>query len=530
MNLYMIRNRFCRMVAAVGCCLLPFSCVQEEDGVQVPEHGQGMSLQLKVRAGADNTGTAPTTEESNIHTLRVYAFADIPNDPKDGRLVGYYYTDQVLQAPHSFNMDITFYQKGTQNVNFYVVANEKAMSTPGDDKPFTESTTESDLNRFTFTTLTTDIARDGLPMFYRSDVPVELNKDGLSNNLTFNLRRPMGKLGVYAAKPAGESGNLRITGLTMLASGTRTRNYLMPQSDETLQAITGIKGDIPLDVISKDVDKTIAPNLSDTDRKNPDNYTPVLNRPFYPFENPWGSISWNAQGDEGGNVLQIDYSFGEGDARRGLVYLPRIRRNNFYAVCCLMHNDGKITVEYTVAGWDDGGTDDLGEFDYPSYTNPITPANGTPLPEGGKYDQPTVYYNPDKSSLDGSYAFTFSITAPKGENKVWKPVLYDRNINDFSVEVYQKGVLLGDNNQSYATSADPYEIRIRAKERDYLTSSPDGENQVNKTVGLGIAYTPALLPDNTSLLLINGLTNDLKWQESTLAETIVIKQVDIPKN
>lgn len=82
MNLYMIRNRFCRMVAAVGCCLLPFSCVQEEDGVQVPEHGQGMSLQLKVRAGADNTGTAPTTEESNIHTLRVYAFADIPNDPK----------------------------------------------------------------------------------------------------------------------------------------------------------------------------------------------------------------------------------------------------------------------------------------------------------------------------------------------------------------------------------------------------------------------------------------------------------------
>jgi len=62
------------------------------------------------------------------------------------------------------------------------------------------------------------------------------------------------------------------------------------------------------------------------------------------------------------------------------------------------------------------------------------------------------------------------------------------------------------------------------------TSSPDGEGQVNKTVGLGIAYTPALLPDNTSLLLINGLTNDLKWQGSTLAETIVIKQVDIPKN
>ena len=84
----------------------------------------------------------------------------------------------------------------------------------------------------------------------------------------------------------------------------------------------------------------------------------------------------------------------------------------------------------------------LGEFDYPSYTNPITPADGTSLPEGGKYDQPTVYYNPDSSSPDGSYSFTFSITAPQGDNKVWKPVLYDRNIDDFSVEVYQKGFRL----------------------------------------------------------------------------------------
>ena len=146
-------------------------------------------------------------------------------------------------------------------------------------------------------------------MFYRSDVPVELNKDGLSKNLTFNLRRPMGKLGVYAAKPEGESGNLRITGLTMLASGTRTRNYLMPQSDEILQGITGIKGDIPLDVINKDVDKTISPNLSDTERQNPDNYTPVLNRPFYPFENPWGTPFMECQVTKEAMSFRSDYSF-----------------------------------------------------------------------------------------------------------------------------------------------------------------------------------------------------------------------------
>ena len=111
MNLYRMKNRLCWVVAA-----------------------------------ADNTGgTAPTAEENKIHTLRVYAFAHIPNDPKDGRLVGYYYTNQVGQASHTFPMDITFYQKDTQEVRFYLVANEEAMSEPGVDKKFTEQTTEKEL-------------------------------------------------------------------------------------------------------------------------------------------------------------------------------------------------------------------------------------------------------------------------------------------------------------------------------------------------------------------------------------------------
>lgn len=524
MNLYRMKNRLCRVVAAIGCCLLPFGCTQEEDETRVPEQGQDVSLQLQVRAAADNTGgTAPTAEENKIHTLRVYAFAHIPGDSKDGRLVGYYYTGQVGQAPHTFPMDITFYKKGRQDVKFYVVANEEAMSEPGGDKKFTEQTTEEELNKYTFTSLATDIANKGLPMFYRSESPVSLTKNQLNNVPSFNLQRPMGKLGVFAAKPAGETSTLRITGLTMLESGTRTRNYLMPQDVEKLKEITSNKGPATLQVIDGEV-KALPSNLTEDDKKNPKYYTDLLKAPYYPFESPWGSPSWNAPGDEKGNVLQIDYTFDGGEPRTGWVYLPRILRNYYYAICCLMHNDGKITVECRVADWNDGGTDDL-DFDYPSYTNPITP-NGSsePLPEGKKYSQPTVYYNLDENSNEGSFVFDFKIWAPKGNKEVWRPVLYTRYPGDFKVEVYQHGQKVSTVNGSYPTSTESYQIQVKALKKEYL----DDETKTNKTVGLGIAYTPALLPNDNLLLLINGLTNNLKWEGSDLAETIVIKQEDIP--
>ena len=40
-----------------------------------------------------------------------------------------------------------------------------------------------------------------------------------------------------------------------------------------------------------------------------------------------------------------------------------------------MHNDGKITVEYKVADWNKENYNIT--FDYPSYDNPITPADGS---------------------------------------------------------------------------------------------------------------------------------------------------------
>ena len=177
------------------------------------------------------------------------------------------------------------------------------MSTPGAEKTFTENTTEAELNDFTFTTLTRDVQAYGLPMFGKESKTIDFSK--LSNRqpidpghsghtpledvLTFQLKRPIGKLGVFAAKEAGEAGELCVTDLTLLEAGTRAYNYLMPQTDETLKlaGATGT-GEFSLVPSSAPVTKTLATNITPEERQNPENYTPVLGGSFLSFREPLG--------------------------------------------------------------------------------------------------------------------------------------------------------------------------------------------------------------------------------------------------
>ena len=237
----------------------------------------------------------------------------------------------------------------------------------------------------------------------------------------------------------------------------------------------------------------------------PANYTPVLGAPHYLFENPWGSTSWETPGDAGGNILRIDYAF-DGTARSGLVYLPAIERNTYYTVCCRMNNSGKITVEYTVADWDDTDPWDDMEFNYPTYTNPVLPL------ENETMSTPTVYYNADESSTAGTFSCRFRMTAPSGQE--WLPTLLDASPADFEVKVYQKGPP----GERPVASANWYTITVRA-----LT--PDN---VGRTVSLGVSYTPTWDPNQSKLLLINGTdSNHIEWPDSgNTPELIVITQVD----
>lgn len=188
--------------------------------------------------------------------------------------------------------------------------------------------------------------------------------------------------------------------------------------------------------------------------------------------------------------------------------LVTLDAGNVYQICAIMTKTG-LVIEMQVADWEKAPVYDL-DFSYPTYQNPLTPWDGT---TEKPYDQPTVYYNPDGNSTEGTVSFSFSLTAPSGQS--WRATLLDATEADFEVKVYQKGSEI----ENPVASAEPFEIRVRALKPD----------NVNKTVKLGIAFTPAWDPLSSSLLMINGSSGTQAWKGSEGDPTvIVIKQIERP--
>lgn len=498
----------------LGCLVGSLTGCNEED--RTPLSGERMvqvQLDVHTRAVDASTGT-PTAEESDLHSLRIYAFDN------SGQQVGHLNLTDGLDTSNPLLMDLKIKAEPTeQPLRFYAVANEGAMSTPGNEKTLDANTSETELKNFTFTLLKTPTSDNGLPMFATDEVTIntgntspqtESGHEGhytLNEKVNFELERPVGKLGVFAAKVEGETETLTVTGARILKEGTRMMNYLFPQTDEVLKQIVPKEAEINLTLVTGgNVNKALSENISDEERKNPGNYTPLLEVPFYPFETPWGSTSWDTPGDERGAVLQIDYQFGD-KTNTGLVYLPRIERNHYYAICCLMRNSGKITVEYVVADWNDGGNYEL-DFAYPTYF-PIEPM------EGADYSQPTVYYNPDPDSDEGTFKARFRLTAPEGQE--WQPTLLNATPADYEITVYQSGEQgMQKVEPPYVASSSDYVIKIRALKSE----------NVDRKVELGIGYIPRWDPGDMSLLQINWASGKTIWGGSDDPEKIVISQIN----
>lgn len=498
----------------LGCLVGSLTGCNEED--RTPLSGERMvQVQLDVHTRAVDASTGkPTAEESDLHSLRIYAFDN------SGQQVGHLNLTDGLDTSNPLLMDLKIKAEPTeQSLRFYAVANEGAMSTPGNEKTLDANTSETELKNFTFTLLKTPTSDNGLPMFATDEVTIntgntspqtESGHEGhytLNEKVNFELERPVGKLGVFAAKVEGETETLTVTGAKILKEGTRMMNYLFPQTDVVLKQIVPKEAEINLTLVTGgNVNKALSENISDEERKNPGYYTPLLEVPFYPFETPWGSASWNTPGDERGAVLQIDYQFGN-KTNTGLVYLPRIERNHYYAICCLMRNSGKITVEYVVADWNDGGNYEL-DFAYPTYF-PIEPM------EGADYSQPTVYYNPDPDSDEGTFKARFRLTAPEGQE--WQPTLLNATPADYEITVYQSSEQgMQKVEPPYVASSSDYVIKIRALKSE----------NVDRKVELGIGYIPRWDPGDMSLLQINWASGKTIWGGSDDPEKIVILQTD----
>lgn len=498
----------------LGCLVGSLTGCNEED--RTPLSGERMvQVQLDVHTRAVDASTeTPTAEESDLHSLRIYAFDN------SGQQVGHLNLTDGLDTSNPLLMDLKIKAEPTeQPLRFYAVANEGAMSTPGNEKTLNANTSETELKNFTFTLLKTPTSDNGLPMFATDEVTIntgntspqtESGHEGhytLNEKVNFELERPVGKLGVFAAKVEGETETLTVTGAKILKEGTRMMNYLFSQTDEVLKQIVPKEAEINLTLVTGgNVNKALSENISDKERKTPGNYTPLLEVPFYPFETPWGSASWNTPGDERGAVLQIDYQFGN-KTNTGLVYLPRIERNHYYAICCLMRNSGKITVEYVVADWNDGGNYEL-DFAYPTYF-PIEPM------EGADYSQPTVYYNPDPDSDEGTFKARFRLTAPEGQE--WQPTLLNATPADYEITVYQSSEQgMQKVEPPYVASSSDYVIKIRALKSE----------NVDRKVELGIGYIPRWDPGDMSLLQINWASGKTIWGGSDDPEKIVISQID----
>ncbi len=573
-----IKNIVYIVAAALCCGLLSSGCARDEVDM-LSEQGHNVEVELNIgKSAADATTGSLTAAEGKIYSLRVYAFSD-------GRTVGHFYKE-YSENPTKVYMHLAFLTEGVQKVDFYVIANEKNLKQAGVNAKPTENTTEAQINSYWFNNIVrATMDTEGLPMVAKVSRELDFTKvktapadagehaghlllDLGDQPIEFALERPVAKISLFAAKEADEDATLRITGITVPTAGTQARGYLMPQTKDVLEKIVDGGVDIPVAVLNNATDgkpgavvsKTIAADATAEFKKDPNNYTPVMAQSFYPFENPYSNGgSWDKAGNGREHVWVIKYEFdnvinGSTITREGsgVVHMPALERNKYYVICCLIRNDGHLNIEYSVADWEKvefGTGDNPIVLDYPQYVNPIQPGSGEVVQPNEKYQQPEIWYSPD--SDEGSYTFLFTVFGPHGLE--WTPTLFGQlgSTDNFEIEVYEQyteGVrdylydtgnplphnpIKFDKNNAPYTHTDGrtgrrYYITVKAKKslEDLGTGNPD----VPHTVGLGVAFQRNWEQDdnNSDMLLINGLTDNLRWTNSRFGEYIEIKQVDVP--
>ncbi len=491
-------NIIIKAALAVFSAFLATSCFLEK--MAMPEDLQSVLIQVNVSSDEMLTKAdteTPTTAESAINTVRIYAF-------RDGKLSGHYYSGSVDSDP--IVMDLRLPETGTCDLDFYVIANETSMTRTSGTEALSESTTETALAGFAFSAFG---AVDGsLPMYGTAEVTIDVDNvssqkntteghtdhkyitdgPGSENVFTVNLKleRPVAKVSFYVETPNGSADQVYLSDLTMPSKGTRQYGYLLPQAPETLQTIPATAAGI--DFLSSSI--LVKGTASDP--------MPVFENVYF-FEVPYGSSSWYTPNSDNSVVFDVSFTGGNGS-----VYMPPIERNTHYKVYCTFPpGEGSIEVSYVVADWA-GDHEWILDFAHPTYQNPVL-KTGDHASEGGKA---TMYYT---GTEEGAFSVDFKMTAPTGQT--WNPTFFG-NTSDYAIKVYDKN---GSPVQTPVTASDDfYTIKI-------IPLKPEN---IGSTVQFGIAYTPSWTAD-PEFLLINGSSDNMKWiTEGSTEDLIVVEQIE----
>ena len=537
--MHRISNIFYRFAAFISVLAVAVSCISKKGHLDVQQNRLATVL-MKFDVSADNaqvkSADGLTQAEKAINTLRIYAFTD-------GKNVGHYYQGSSVET--DILMDITMINvnttTGKQNIKFYVIANETSMVLEETMPKFNEMTTEKELNDYRFIAMNES---GGVPMFccdtvmlnmkaFRSVNTIAGNASHighedhqiLARTLDFELKRPIGKISFMAAKKSSSTPDVVFNSVSLLASGTRQYNYLMPQDEEFL--------------------KTLAPGLNDRPFFNSTSpYTVTATEEdgheeiasLYCAELPYGSEEWNTPNNDNSAVLKVEYSMGQGaDLRNVYIYLPPILRNQWVKVMCTVSGQGQIVVRYTVQDWnlvigsdeDGDGEEDYIVFDYPTHTYilPSLPTQDNPYPDPDPNGGPAIMPH---MSIQNPFCGYFQILYPEGQK--WSPTIVrvengNAQVSDYAIKVYNvdrygNEVDVTNNNETYGLNEDQssyFKIEV----------VPSEAKNVGSKVYLGITAEIQGF-GHAEYLLINGSQAEHFWpaEGGNDPSVLIITQVE----
>ncbi len=539
-----------------GCFKEPFAATEEKDEIL-------LNLSVNTRM-VDEDGNvldeiAPEAYESNIKTLRIYAFTN-------RALVGHEFIEDFSETPtlpYNFMMHVASKSTTTQSVDFFVIANEAGLG----GATFRETTSYETLENMTFSNITglgqsTDLTGLSMPNVSKQSFILDMeankqpdltkypeheghtvvgqvwhaNADGTKGELVenavipFMLHRPTGKFRIFAAS-LDETATMTILSASLVEKQSPSIAYVMPHTESDIKTLIDDfepMSTVPITITDEARNKGCKYFAGDknnrADRLDDANYTEVTARAYYPHELPYGSEIWSTAayydesgnavttgGTQKGNVLHIKYSFDGGvTSRDGTVYLPPIKRNTYYAIYCLMNNTGKLTIEYKVMDWNHTSDNDWDmDFEYPSYSA-LYHVDATSFQDAVtrglcQATNPECWIAEPTTDdpYKGCFVAKFDFTGPDGATVV--PAFKEALDTEIGVEIYHKGSAAN----TITADPDPYTLVIRPK-------GGEAGLKENKTIRFAISWNAAWNNEETVLLLINqGLGGEgTLWKDS----------------